>query len=54
MVEFSDQVGQRLLGVDPDLVVTLPIAEALKPLRILRLFLNQVPNPNPEPLNPKP
>ena len=41
MAEFSNQVGARL-GFTRALVITLPIAEALKPLRFVRIFLNQV------------
>ena len=41
MAEFSNDVG-RQLGFASDLVITLPIAEALKPLRFVRIFLNQI------------
>jgi ABC-type antimicrobial peptide transport system permease subunit len=41
MAEFSNQVGERL-GFGRALTLTLPIFEALKPLKYLRAFLNQV------------
>jgi len=41
MAEFSNQVGQKI-GFDSPLNIRLPIAEALKPMNFLRIFLNQI------------
>ena len=41
MAEFSNQVGEKL-GYDRALTITLPIFQALGPLKFVRAFLNQV------------
>lgn len=41
MAQFSNEVGRRL-GFTSAMVITLPIFEALKPLRFLRIFLTQI------------